>query len=328
MLIRPQFLRLILPALVLFIFFSILINNADAVTLVWDPNQEEDLAGYKIHYGLATGDYSHTINVGNVTEYELLGLVDGTIYYLAATAYNFDLNESAYSDKLFYTAKDSDKAVYIGATDLIVSQVEYTESTVIYSQDFSDFDVGSDPDGWIDTQALNSMVEDDSLFKIFDIGGNRVFGTISEHTNVHSHMVNAFLGDNEYSGRMMIASASGAIGVTFLSQYTDEDRYYRLRRWGSNDFHIAPHGTATMGDINSDVVPIANTWYNFKIFISDTGLRTEIKAKLWAESDTEPFDWQIDAYDDSVTRLTEGKFGAWGMSPGAKYWDDFKVIIK
>jgi hypothetical protein len=57
---------------------------AQTVDLAWDANTEPDLAGYKIHYGTASGDYSHSIDVGNVTQYTLAGLNDGVTYYLAA----------------------------------------------------------------------------------------------------------------------------------------------------------------------------------------------------------------------------------------------------
>ena len=74
-----------------------------AVDLAWDANTEPDLAGYKIHYGTARGDYSHTIDVGNITTYTLTDLEEGVTYYLAATAYDEDENESDYSDELVHT---------------------------------------------------------------------------------------------------------------------------------------------------------------------------------------------------------------------------------
>ena len=53
------------------LLFSPLIVHGATVTLAWDANTEPDLAGYKIHYGTASRDYSHSIDVGNVTEYTL-----------------------------------------------------------------------------------------------------------------------------------------------------------------------------------------------------------------------------------------------------------------
>ncbi len=80
-----------------------MVASGATVDLAWDANTEPDLAGYKIYYGTASGNYSHNIDVGNVTEYTLTGLDDGVTYYLAATAYDADNNESAYSVELVHT---------------------------------------------------------------------------------------------------------------------------------------------------------------------------------------------------------------------------------
>ena len=110
------------------------------VTLAWDANTEPDLAGYKIHYGTASHDYSHSIDVGNVTEYTLADLDDGVTYYLAATAYDDDNNESAYSEELVHTTANPN---HNPATPSVpdgpasgYTQTNYTFSTT-----------ASDPDG-------------------------------------------------------------------------------------------------------------------------------------------------------------------------------------
>jgi len=125
---------------------------------------------------------------------------------------------------------------------------------------------------------------------------------------------------------MRISTGSAGVGVTFLSQYPDTDAYYRLRRYGSNSFHIASHGTAIMGGVgDSGVVPAANVWYAFRIQVEDTGTRTEIRARVWAEASPEPLAWQIDAYDDSPTRLSAGTVGVWSLRQGQKLWDDLHI---
>jgi hypothetical protein len=71
--------------------------------LEWDPNDEPDLAGYKIHYGAASGSYTNVVNVGNQTTYTLTGLTAGVTYYIAATAYNTSGLESTYSNEVVFT---------------------------------------------------------------------------------------------------------------------------------------------------------------------------------------------------------------------------------
>ena len=99
-------------------------------------------------------------------------------------------------------------------------------------------------DQWLDTAAENSMAENDSLFEVFDVGGEKAFGTTSTATNIHSHYVgagSAGFADYQYSGRMMMASSYSGIGITFFSDYPITDTYYRLRSNNNSNFHIAPH---------------------------------------------------------------------------------------
>jgi chitinase len=84
---------------------------AAQVTLAWDPNSESDLAGYRIHYGTASGSYSVHIDVHNVTTYTVTGLTNGQTYYLAATAYDSAGNESGYSNQVNYTVPTATNGV-------------------------------------------------------------------------------------------------------------------------------------------------------------------------------------------------------------------------
>ncbi len=62
--------------------------------LGWAPNSETDLAGYKIHYGLESANYTNVVDVGSpILENEMVtvtldGFTPGETYYLSATAYN------------------------------------------------------------------------------------------------------------------------------------------------------------------------------------------------------------------------------------------------
>ena len=103
-----------------------------SVTFSWLPNQESNLVGYKIHYGTASGQYNTTIDVGNPapTNGRIQALIenlsDGTTYYIVATAYDAQNQESGFSDEVVWTANPS------VATDLTVkiSWLPNTESTL------------------------------------------------------------------------------------------------------------------------------------------------------------------------------------------------------
>jgi len=74
-------------------------GNAQA-TFSWQANTEPDLAGYRLHYGTATGVYLFHLNIGNVSSHILQGLVNGMIYYVVITAYDANGHESGYSNEV------------------------------------------------------------------------------------------------------------------------------------------------------------------------------------------------------------------------------------
>lgn len=80
---------------------------ADSVTLVWDPNTEPDLAGYRIYYGTNSGLWNITIDVGNVTNVTISGLARGVTYYFVATAYNTANLESDPSNEVSYAVPEN-----------------------------------------------------------------------------------------------------------------------------------------------------------------------------------------------------------------------------
>ena len=86
-------------------------DSSSAVTLAWEaPTQNSNgtpitgLAGYKIHYGTASQDYTQVVSVANpsLSRYVLDSLPSGT-YYFAITAFNSQGIESPLSGEI--TAK-------------------------------------------------------------------------------------------------------------------------------------------------------------------------------------------------------------------------------
>ena len=70
------------------IFLSLTNAYAAQVTLSWSPNNESNIAGYKIYYGTCSRNYPNSTEVGNTTIHTISGLDEGTTYYFAATAYD------------------------------------------------------------------------------------------------------------------------------------------------------------------------------------------------------------------------------------------------
>lgn len=81
------------------------------VTLAWNANPEGDIAGYRIHIGLSSGNYSSIQDAGNATSLVVSGLAPSTTYYCALLAYNVDDLESALSQEISFTT-----GPWLGAT--------------------------------------------------------------------------------------------------------------------------------------------------------------------------------------------------------------------
>lgn len=81
------------------------------VSLSWDPSPSPNIAGYKVYYGYASGNYGGTdayegpspIDVGNILDFPLSGLDEGLPHFFAVTAYNFNGIESGFSNEVFIT---------------------------------------------------------------------------------------------------------------------------------------------------------------------------------------------------------------------------------
>ena len=74
------------------------------ITLAWDANAEPSVAGYRLHYGTRSGEYTATIEAGASTEVTIEDLTPGQTYYFAVTAYDSEGDESEYSDEVSYEA--------------------------------------------------------------------------------------------------------------------------------------------------------------------------------------------------------------------------------
>jgi len=94
-------------ALLLWVMLSVAAGFAwadQSVTLAWDPSPNTNVVGYKIYYGGASGVYTNTVTLGNVTSATIGGLVDGATYYLTATSVSATGDESAFSNEAMYSA--------------------------------------------------------------------------------------------------------------------------------------------------------------------------------------------------------------------------------
>lgn len=78
------------------------VGSNPGVTLAWDPNEDPNIAGYIVHWGLAPGNYSWQIDVMQATTAFIADLESGVPFFFAITAYDNQGVESEPSDKVTF----------------------------------------------------------------------------------------------------------------------------------------------------------------------------------------------------------------------------------
>jgi hypothetical protein len=73
-----------------------------AVTLIWNPSTDPSVTGYNVYYGVASRTYTNKLDAGSATNVTVKGLIRGSTYFFAATAYNLLGVESDYSSEVSY----------------------------------------------------------------------------------------------------------------------------------------------------------------------------------------------------------------------------------
>jgi len=98
--------RSITKALFLVLFFFATYVFAMDVTIVWKHPNPDVVEGFKLYWGIQSGQYDHCVDVGMATlrdggqyEYRLEGLSDNQRVYFVCTAYN-QYGESEYSSEV------------------------------------------------------------------------------------------------------------------------------------------------------------------------------------------------------------------------------------
>jgi hypothetical protein len=87
---------------ILILFF--LLSNASFSTnnylIIWNVNQEPDIAGYEVHWGKISQEYGYHFDAGLNTDYFVSEMPDTGLYYFAITAYDSSWNKSTYSEEV------------------------------------------------------------------------------------------------------------------------------------------------------------------------------------------------------------------------------------
>jgi hypothetical protein len=92
----------VLGCLLALVVFGPMVRAAN-VDLAWSPSTAPLVAGYNLYYGGASGVYTNEVSAGNATNATISGLIPGTAYFFAATAYSASGLESTFSSEVLIT---------------------------------------------------------------------------------------------------------------------------------------------------------------------------------------------------------------------------------
>ena len=81
------------------------VSLGSAATLAWNPSARA--LGYRLAYGLTSGQYDVVLDTGAATVVSIGGLTPGMLYFAAAQAYN-SVGVSDYSNEVSWVAADTD----------------------------------------------------------------------------------------------------------------------------------------------------------------------------------------------------------------------------
>ena len=83
------------------------------VTLAWPPSPSANVVGYKIYYGISSGNYMSAVPVfgATTTNVTINGLVAGVTYYFAATSFDNSGNQGVFSPEVSAVPASTEIAV-------------------------------------------------------------------------------------------------------------------------------------------------------------------------------------------------------------------------
>src|SRR5476649_2017061 len=193
---------------------------------------------------------------------------------------------------------------------------------VTYQSDFQSYKSGSTPAGWSGAKAGDPGKSDATFHTATDPVGahtNIVFGTSKSEGSSDDEKSGKRVGDFsiyatttfaaghfDLQGRMLKMASGSLAGLTILSTYPCQDRYYIIKEASRGDgkttMQLGSFGAGPLqGTTDSALTLDAARWYRFRIDADDVNAVTTIKARFWPDGTTEPSSWSIDALDNTGT---------------------------
>jgi hypothetical protein len=85
-----------------FAAIRIIAAGAAQVTLAWNASSDPIVTGYNVYYGGKSGVYTNEVSAGDSNSVTIFGLIEGKVYFFAATAESASGVESPFSSEVSY----------------------------------------------------------------------------------------------------------------------------------------------------------------------------------------------------------------------------------
>lgn len=126
--------------------------QAASVSIAWDPpNPSNNVAGYRVYYGLISREYGGSTNIGNLTTCRIDGLDTSATHYFAITAFSKTGAESDFSSELVWdnvapTISGPERLMLArGSVPMLMPDLRKSISVVDDFSSFSDLAVSQKP---------------------------------------------------------------------------------------------------------------------------------------------------------------------------------------
>jgi hypothetical protein len=100
--------------------FSATYPGSYSVVLTWVGSPRPVVAGYRVYYGTASGNYTNSVVAGNVTTRTVSGLAGGVTYFFAVTAYDTNGLESTFSNEAIFVPGQPTVTLLAGTSGQVV----------------------------------------------------------------------------------------------------------------------------------------------------------------------------------------------------------------
>jgi len=167
--------------------------HAANVKLTWNANSETGITGYKVKYGTSSGNYTSTVSVGNVLQYQLNNATVGQTYYFVVLATNSsgDSNPSSQVSILVPVPVDTDGDGIPDSTD--------TDDDNDGLSDVQEASYGTNPrSGDTDGDGLSDYYEVNNSLN--PLSGDTDNDALSDYVEINQRHTNPRVADTDHDG--------------------------------------------------------------------------------------------------------------------------------